>query len=804
MSTPLLYFQVTVSGLTMGLRVIPCTLLCYDIIMVNKKTNPPTNKIPRQTRSANSSPATKPPKSRKSIPTPLLKLPPVKVDLDSEQETEDSLYASPQLSPTATAPLNSTLLNIIDTSIPAVINKSILLMKQDCPCRLSDKESTYIICAKCSQNWHNKCCNLVGTTPQVIKKMEVWECPRCYRCPLAPQEVLKPEPDITQFQRFIDSTEEVKKCTDNLNESVSKVNDLNDHLMHLLLDDKKLRLHQDAMRDLSSLIQKAPEKYHTDHQAKVFESIDSMKEDIQTLKQHISEIKIPTPKLPAEDDKVLTAINQIDNKLKAVMVEDELLKTSIKEFLTDDKHKYYGPKSPPAASSMIPNTKSPHFTKECATPVCAPYTSYAPNILSEDIKQELANLISANAPEFQSEGGSRETIYYGEFGYTYSGKKHEAKPIPPAIERLTELVRPLLSDPNQPINSCLISRYCTGSDFIPPHRDDEIFINPSSDIVTVSMGAARIMQFKPDNTDTKTDLVMEDGSVLISSRFSQDFWTHGILKDENISEERISFTLRHIAPFYMNSTVLVGDSNTKHLKFGTELGKSFGKWLPGKRIEAFRIEQIPSPTELGPYRNIIINTGINNIKPNYNMRSHRALVDELESKCMDIHNTYPNARIHISLLLPTKSQVLNNRVKTFNDLISDMTYRHSFIHTIDNMNLCGSNGCLSDDYGCYDKVNKCPLKSDILHLGQNGIKQFVHNLKSVIKNSNITKGSPSNRRKFKGNYRDAARSRKLESEKFVLDTANRFGSLAGGSDLTAAAAAAGGPPSVHHDGYQST
>ena len=59
--------------------------------------------------------------------------------------------------------------------------------------------------------------------------------------------------------------------------------------------------------------------------------------------------------------------------------------------------------------------------------------------------------------------------------------------------------------------------------------------------------------------------------MLITSRHAQDFWLHGIDKDES-TDVRYSLTLRHVAPHFINSTVILGDSNTQHIKFGTGEG----------------------------------------------------------------------------------------------------------------------------------------------------------------------------------------------------------------------------------------
>ena len=58
---------------------------------------------------------------------------------------------------------------------------------------------------------------------------------------------------------------------------------------------------------------------------------------------------------------------------------------------------------------------------------------------------------------------------------------------------------------------------------------------------------------------------------------------------------RYSITFRSVGKNFKNSTIIIGDSNTKHLKFSTgkhrEKG-TFGYNMPGERVETFHISQI--------------------------------------------------------------------------------------------------------------------------------------------------------------------------------------------------------------------
>ena len=109
-----------------------------------------------------------------------------------------------------------------------------------------------------------------------------------------------------------------------------------------------------------------------------------------------------------------------------------------------------------------------------------------------------------------------------------------------------------------------------------------------------------------DNAGNTKELQLHDRSVLVTSRFAQDFWLHEIKQDDSAGV-RYSFTFRHIAPHFINSTIILGDSNTERIKFGTERG-TLGAWLPGRRVKAGHIEAIPDAIKIGPFRNIVLHT----------------------------------------------------------------------------------------------------------------------------------------------------------------------------------------------------
>ena len=229
-------------------------------------------------------------------------------------------------------------------------------------------------------------------------------------------------------------------------------------------------------------------------------------------------------------------------------------------------------------------------------------------------------------------------------------------------------------------------------------------------------------------------MVLHDNSLMVFSRKSQAYWRHEIPVTENPHDVgvRYSLTIRTIKPYFINSTVIYGDSNTRFLEFGNGEGK-FGKWMPGQRIKTQRIQDIPAAENIYPYQNIVINVGINDINRR-DRKSAPELVHQLGEKCRSIHKVYPTTRIYISPLLPTKDLNLNEQLWEFNERIISLCKSHHNLMYLNNHLFADSNGLLKPEYGRYFDSN------DTIHLGKTGLRAFAAHIKSYIvrKNPHIT------------------------------------------------------------------
>ncbi|MCP4456466.1 MAG: hypothetical protein GY816_00320, partial [Cytophagales bacterium] len=82
------------------------------------------------------------------------------------------------------------------------------------------------------------------------------------------------------------------------------------------------------------------------------------------------------------------------------------------------------------------------------------------------MKTKLMEFLEASSDEFKTVGGSRDVIYFGEFGYFYTGAYHAPRETPELIQELLDTIRPSLPDKTSWLNSCLITRYADGKSHI--------------------------------------------------------------------------------------------------------------------------------------------------------------------------------------------------------------------------------------------------------------------------------------------------------------------------------------------------
>ena len=432
------------------------------------------------------------------------------------------------------------------------------------------------------------------------------------------------------------------------------------------------------------------------------------------------------------------------------------------------------------SSTVIPTTILP-LTQETPSSISVdgsnlcvePFVDFVPDFLSNDVCEELFQYSQSADSDFSSIG-QRSTLYFGECDYEYTGKVHKAKEPPEPIKKVMDMIN--AKYPTKVINSCLVSKYQDDVDFCPPHSDDEDQIAPESNIYTISTGAARKMAFHPISPNgEETELNLTPGSLVVFSRQSQEAWKHSIPVSTEACSARFSFTFRLVGPHFANSTLICGDSNTTKMKFGSDKG-TFGRWMPGRHIPTYTVDQIPGPSEIGPYKNIVLHVGINDIRKNYEgQKSIDKHLGTLEKKCQSLLNSYPKAKIFICPILPTKDMGKVQRVHLMNKGISRLSDKYSNIVLMENYYqiFLGETETLSPRLGRY--YQGAPNERDDVHLGNAGIrllarciKHCVLKRKGSVRNFgqglnhvdiNVRSDSRDRRHSFDGNYQAAVTRR---------------------------------------------
>ena len=335
-----------------------------------------------------------------------------------------------------------------------------------------------------------------------------------------------------------------------------------------------------------------------------------------------------------------------------------------------------------------------------------------------------------NNQQFEQLNG-RSVLSFGEvYKYTGSPKTDKFVTIPEVIK--TVITKIESKYPGVNLNSCLINKYNGKGSFLPPHSDDETSLNPMCPIFTVSLGCTRMVTFRDKSSGQEITLDTNDRSLYIMSGESQSLWSHRIDRcssdsdPESDSDEcRYSITLRDVNNRYKNTTVILGDSNTKHIKFGSEKG-TFGRKLPGKREEVFRISSIDVNNCIG-YRNVVLHVGTNDLRddsphrpkndpPPSDVQGH---FNNLVTKIKQIQQINPKCCIMVSSILPTKVYDVNARATEFNRLLTNYSLHINPKIRIIYHDKLVLNNSLNPYFACYKDIH------DKYHLGKKGIRALA-------------------------------------------------------------------------------
>ena len=322
--------------------------------------------------------------------------------------------------------------------------------------------------------------------------------------------------------------------------------------------------------------------------------------------------------------------------------------------------------------------------------------------------------------------------------YSDTGSKSsEPDPIPPEFEKIIDQLSTELSlaEHERP-NSILVNYYPASSrlspedSFLAMHSDDENSVKADSKIITLSIGASRKVSFETKNQGEvkRVNLEAPHNSVYVMTRQSQNWFRHGIPSPPPGVEmdERFSITFRCLHKKFKRSIILLGDSNTKEVNFGSGSGK-VGHSYPGKRVKAARVKDIEAKACTG-YSDIFIMSGTNDLRCENvsNEQDIRKTVDTLKEKLIEIKQLCPGAKLFVIPVMPSRIPKMNCNITLYNELVDEMLFLnfpdvwfqgiYSFVD---------SKGLLS---------NKLTRPNDNVHLSAKGIAKLVTYMKICVFN----------------------------------------------------------------------
>ena len=418
----------------------------------------------------------------------------------------------------------------------------------------------------------------------------------------------------------------------------------------------------------------------------------------------------------------------IESTTKTITDSDKLIK-SLKEDLESLKMiTATSNVTPPADPEPDPSDD------DVLAPPCKenPVADYKQDFLTDEQSQQILDFLehSRTNGEFIQKNG-RQTIAYGvpyRWATIYNGNKDEKK-IPDALQPLIERAQEACGSTSAPINSILVNYYPAKNSskdpksLMPAHSDNENEITPQSTIATYSLGATREMQFTSIHDDDTETLEVESNSLYLMTKSSQSWFKHSML-DVDTTQERYSVVMRNVDPLYCRSTLIVGDSNTKEIKFGSGKG-TLGEKYPGEKIKASRIQDI-DPAKCVGYSNVVLVCGTNDLRP-VNKPDVTELSQLLLEKVKQLRVLNPLSKIILMPVLPTRNRSMNRNVMAFNRLVGkwvlqrrDKFIVNPFVHEfLDNADLMGKKWVREGD-------------ADGIHLGPAGLCKFISIIKTTI------------------------------------------------------------------------
>ncbi|MEQ1530726.1 MAG: alpha-ketoglutarate-dependent dioxygenase AlkB, partial [Methylococcales bacterium] len=127
--------------------------------------------------------------------------------------------------------------------------------------------------------------------------------------------------------------------------------------------------------------------------------------------------------------------------------------------------------------------------------------------------------------------------------YPYSGVKHSPKAWTAELQSIRAQIQQQCTTE---FNSVLANLYRDGQDSMGCHADDEKELGRNPLIASLSLGDERLFKLHHKNRQTKLDMLLGHGDLLIMAGTLQHYWRHSLPKTKKAKTPRINLTFRKI------------------------------------------------------------------------------------------------------------------------------------------------------------------------------------------------------------------------------------------------------------------
>ena len=410
------------------------------------------------------------------------------------------------------------------------------------------------------------------------------------------------------------------------------------------------------------------------------------------------------------------------------------------------------------------------------TPLTPPTPQADSSELDEHSQEEPVRFIDVDLPDLSFHDvldsfdlnktlpGNRTSTYFGADAYSYGHRgriSHEPAQYPADHPVLTPIFTSIQQhDPEftPELYTCLVAHYPNGQSSLGMHQDNESVIAPGSNIYTVSFGATRTLRlFNTTGPLQEQHHKLENRSVHVMTRESQSSWKHGIIREPDVTEGRISLTFRRlIQPDTVSTAAITVPpiappqqperpvrvlllTDSIHLSTPDYLFEAIPNHVCIKQVE-FQLENFDRWSSQFSYTDyVILSSGINDLS-RYG-HTAKTLADIVIPKLKFFCNKFPQTKfIFNSVLLTRDYGWCNDEVKCLNTILHNVSRQTENLYFFDSDGIMASRIPYMRNKSFYEEGRKTSLSDGSMRdaRSNNGVHITLEMRRLII--SELVKG----------------------------------------------------------------